>query len=855
MPQQQPLDDLQAERVQELLKQADLPLLDDPEADDEEEVFDFSAGLRPYTASEALNPEGCYGWRMVLVQLLILLFVALNLGRSANVDMQDCLLSCGYVVIYSVICSGLLAMVYCIRFLVVVVYLRPMVRPKICIILDVFDPYVTDVMWTCIVLILPSSLFSDKTPMKGVPFFLLPLVLEAVYTTNLLLVLWASKNLCRSLLVFHFRLRFSMNRNRELVRYLSLYSSLRKLNLLWKTLILDVQGSALDPMFTDIAQPEVVIPEDSRRFRPTNRTFATRCRGKRTPSSVSFDTVSDLPTNEIYSEWLRYSNIKATERSRLKNLLSLTRVQSDCFSLYPHGMKTTVTRSRHVNSLARQMLADFNDIENRILDTHNLVTPASPTTRPNTAAMTEKKAVRDFKKALSRVEAQKTYSDEQSKARGRVGSSPMRTRGPSGGVVPAVLRAVDFLPPPEGPSSSRSSSSDSMTSRSSSGSPSRPASSHSSMRRGSSIRDQEDVMRPSRTFTQDPEHQVTYRPRRRLLYAAGRGIKSPSRSCTEQKLLDKALNNLVQVEEVKQQKIEEDHTKISRRTLECFLRANESKVFFDLVDPSNRGEVGYVAMRRCLRECVKMWQTLSKSRDSTRSTLLVFSNMVDVLLMAAFGLVFFYSLGVAVEWLVVSGAAVISSMAVSLSVLYSSYLQAVALICFINPYGIGDRLYIDGKLNVVREMTTFYTVCNDIQDKIVIWPHHILLNKVIMNGTRSHWSTFEITFDIGYNTHVAKMEALNRMVVAFIKARPSEWVFSEFFYMLDDVQPDHFQRVLIYATYNESWHYWMKVFTAKSDLLKHIIKCTRMLEITYSLPDQPLSMKALMRDAMNMKTN
>ncbi|KAH0473599.1 MAG: uncharacterized protein KVP18_001203 [Porospora cf. gigantea A] len=842
---QQPLDDLQAERVQELLKQADLPLLDDPDADDEEEVFDFSAGLRPYTASEALNPEGCCGWRMVLVQLLILLFVALNLGRSADVDMQDCLLSCGYVVTYSVICSCLLAMIYCVRFLVVVVYLRPMVRPKICIILDVFDPYVTDVIWTCIALILPSSLFSKKTPQtEAVPFFLLPLVLEAVYTTNLLLTLWASKNLCRSLLVFHFRLRFSMNRNRELVRYLSLYSSLRKLNLLWKTLILDVQSS-LDPMFTDIAQPEVVIPEKSRRFCP-------RGRGKAAQSSVSFDTVSDLPTNEIYSEWLRYSNIKATERSRLKNLLSLTRVQSERFSLYPRGVKTTVTRSRHVSSLARQMLADFNDIERRVLDTHNLATPTSPTTRPpnpGTVAMTEKKAVRDFKKALSRVEAQKTPS----KARGRVGSSPHRSRGPSG-TVPA-LRAADFLPSPDMQSSSRSSSSDSYTSHSSSGSPSAHASSHSSMRRGSSIRDQEDVMRSTRAFTQDPEHQVSYRPRRRLLYTAGRGIKSPSRSCTEQKLLDRALNNLVKVEEVKQNKIEEDHTKISRRTLECFLRNNESKVFFDLVDPSNRGEVGYVAMRRCLRECVKMWQTLSKSRESTRSTLLVFSNMVDVLLMAAFGLVFFYSLGVPVEWLVVSGAAVISSVAVSLSVLYSSYLQAVALICFINPYGIGDRLYIDGKLNVVRDMTTFYTVCNDIQDKIVIWPHHLLLNKVIMNGTRSHWSTFEITFDIGFNTHVAKMEALNRMVVAFIKARPAEWVFSEFFFMLDDVQPDHFQRVLIYATYNESWHYWMKVFTAKSDLLKHIIKCTRMLEITYYLPEQPLSMKALMRDAMNMKAD
>ncbi|KAL7065685.1 mechanosensitive ion channel family protein [Cryptosporidium serpentis] len=260
----------------------------------------------------------------------------------------------------------------------------------------------------------------------------------------------------------------------------------------------------------------------------------------------------------------------------------------------------------------------------------------------------------------------------------------------------------------------------------------------------------------------------------------------------------------------------------------------------DLIKQIDTARRGQVTEEEWIRFFVGIYDTRKKilrAATSQEGIVQVFRRMVSIFLWFFTGIIILLMLGIDVNTLVISGAAIISSLSVGLSYIYSNFFSAVIFVIFLNPYNVGDRIRVNnGGAMIVKKIETFYTEFHTTHESPVLIPHSWLSSQMIYNESRSKRCSSDIQFKISDTTSPFSIEALGRAIQDYVTVRPSEFVASNFWCGITEIQPGHYATVFIWITNTDPFHNRRKLMISKSKLLLFILHTLRQLGIQYTLP-------------------
>ncbi|KAJ1613972.1 transmembrane domain-containing protein [Cryptosporidium canis] len=260
----------------------------------------------------------------------------------------------------------------------------------------------------------------------------------------------------------------------------------------------------------------------------------------------------------------------------------------------------------------------------------------------------------------------------------------------------------------------------------------------------------------------------------------------------------------------------------------------------DLIKQIDTARRGQITEEEWVRFCVGIYDSRKKilrAASSQEGIVQVFRRMISIFSWFFTGIVILLMVGINVNTLVISGAAIISSLSVGLSYIYSNFFSAVIFVIFLNPYNVGDRIRVNnGGAMIVKKIETFYTEFHTVFEAPVLIPHSWLSSQMIYNESRSKCCSSEIQFLISDTTSPFSIEALATAVQEYISVRPSEFVASNFWCGINAIQPGHSATVYMWITNTDPFHNRRKLLISKSKLLLFILHTLRQLGIQYTLP-------------------
>ncbi|OII72908.1 uncharacterized protein cubi_02139 [Cryptosporidium ubiquitum] len=260
----------------------------------------------------------------------------------------------------------------------------------------------------------------------------------------------------------------------------------------------------------------------------------------------------------------------------------------------------------------------------------------------------------------------------------------------------------------------------------------------------------------------------------------------------------------------------------------------------DLIKQIDTARRGQITEEEWVRFCVGIYDSRKKilrAASSQEGIVQVFRRMISIFSWFFTGIVILLMVGINVNTLVISGAAIISSLSVGLSYIYSNFFSAVIFVIFLNPYNVGDRIRVNnGGAMIVKKIETFYTEFHTVFEAPVLIPHSWLSSQMIYNESRSKCCSSEIQFLISDTTSPFSIEALASAVQEYISVRPSEFVASNFWCGINAIQPGHSATVYMWITNTDPFHNRRKLLISKSKLLLFILHTLRQLGIQYTLP-------------------
>eukprot|EP00922_Rhytidocystis_sp_ex-Travisia-forbesii_P029243 GHVS01042810.1.p1 GENE.GHVS01042810.1~~GHVS01042810.1.p1 ORF type:complete len:1550 (-),score=154.88 GHVS01042810.1:453-4616(-) len=275
--------------------------------------------------------------------------------------------------------------------------------------------------------------------------------------------------------------------------------------------------------------------------------------------------------------------------------------------------------------------------------------------------------------------------------------------------------------------------------------------------------------------------------------------------------------------------------------VEIFMKRDEAEAFMKFIDVAGHGRINQDMFVRGVLYVYNLRLIFVKNMTNQRQIVQVVERMLAILTWFAASVVILLVIGVDLNTVLISGAAVLSAITVSLSFIYTNFINAVVFVAFHNPYNVGDRVRIsNGPIYTVKAIRTYTTLMEDLHSKPVIFANAELTKVDIVNETRAKHSTFEITLSIDVSTPPRIIKEFKTSVSDFVAARPLDFVKDSFTFYGYSVTPGFYYEVAIWMTTVEGWGNWRKVWALRTEVFEHIRVQLDRLNISYHYPMQPI---------------
>eukprot|EP01053_Blabericola_migrator_P012921 Blabericola_migrator_1__12920@NODE_84_length_14850_cov_98_458703_g75_i0_p1_GENE_NODE_84_length_14850_cov_98_458703_g75_i0NODE_84_length_14850_cov_98_458703_g75_i0_p1_ORF_typecomplete_len1084_score237_67MS_channel/PF00924_18/2e03MS_channel/PF00924_18/1_3e18Wzy_C/PF04932_15/1Wzy_C/PF04932_15/2_8_NODE_84_length_14850_cov_98_458703_g75_i01047013721 len=284
--------------------------------------------------------------------------------------------------------------------------------------------------------------------------------------------------------------------------------------------------------------------------------------------------------------------------------------------------------------------------------------------------------------------------------------------------------------------------------------------------------------------------------------------------------------------------VPDDKECLTHDFFELFMSTQDAKDLMDFLDPGNLGKVTSKMFVRGVVGVYRMRKQMTTSLQAQAEIEGVFRTVCRFFIGAFALMVYLILLGVNPNTILVSGAALVSAAGVVLSFVYTDFIQSIILIVFLNPYRIGDRVRIDGEAQYVKRITTYFTEFESLHGRVQFLSHKDLSAKLLINESRCKNATTELEVLFGERTTQSQYNALKKVLIAFLKSRPLEYVGDSLFMFIAGVGPSQYIKVSFWITHTEGWGNWMVVRTQESNFFFFLMRQASLLGMTYKLPIQ-----------------
>eukprot|EP01068_Selenidium_serpulae_P017592 Selendium_serpulae@DN6388_c0_g1_i5.p1 len=285
--------------------------------------------------------------------------------------------------------------------------------------------------------------------------------------------------------------------------------------------------------------------------------------------------------------------------------------------------------------------------------------------------------------------------------------------------------------------------------------------------------------------------------------------------------------------------------KVTSRTINIMLGWTEGPEFMKQVNLAGNGKLSpqelqkYVSQSYCERE------GLLSSREAREGIALMFRVLISGGLWIVAVFLLLLVLGFTFQTILLTGLAMLASITVVLGVLYTNFFKSAIFILLHDPYGVGDRVRINGAPVVtVKHIRAYTTQFETVLGKPVVYPNAFLADSVIVNDSRNQQADLTIAFDIEASTSRDLMNKIYAALKRYINSRPKEWVKDSLFHLVAQAQPKATKTVELWITHVDSHHNWKAISESKTSLWDFIIDLCDGLGIDYCLPSQPVRIVA-----------
>ncbi|KAL8271140.1 hypothetical protein Esti_004908 [Eimeria stiedai] len=231
---------------------------------------------------------------------------------------------------------------------------------------------------------------------------------------------------------------------------------------------------------------------------------------------------------------------------------------------------------------------------------------------------------------------------------------------------------------------------------------------------------------------------------------------------------------------------------LKKEILEQYLKPDEAEEFMKHADLAGHGKVDRIMFQRAVLNVYSLRKRLVRALKSQASIASTVLRMISLLLWFVTLIALLLVLGVEINTVVMSGAAFLSAITVSLSYIYQHFITAVIFVAFTNPYNIGDRIRVDGGDSLyVRRIRTYTTEFENMHGKPLIYSNASLFSRVITNESRAKNSTFELVISVSIFTPTPLLRALEQEMKRYVESRAMDFVKDSFRIIIYEVRPGH----------------------------------------------------------------
>ncbi|KAJ1613745.1 mechanosensitive ion channel-like protein [Cryptosporidium canis] len=256
------------------------------------------------------------------------------------------------------------------------------------------------------------------------------------------------------------------------------------------------------------------------------------------------------------------------------------------------------------------------------------------------------------------------------------------------------------------------------------------------------------------------------------------------------------------------------------------------------IDPIGRKEYNEDDWVRLLVTTYETRKKMINTLESQEGIAKVFKRMVSIVLWFFSSLFILIIIGVNVNTLVISGAAVVSSISVALNRLYSNFVSSVIFVVFENPYNQGDRIRINnGQIIIVKKIKTFCTIFSTLESVPIMYPNYWLIDQSISNESRAVQSSHILTFYMSDLTSPFVFDALTKSIKQYANDRPRDFIPNSVYVYIHSIQPGHFIETRVsFSNVNPSYE-WEKLLEIRTPFYLFILHTLRQHGVEYFLPE------------------
>ncbi|KAL5513321.1 hypothetical protein ACEPAH_3720 [Sanghuangporus vaninii] len=266
----------------------------------------------------------------------------------------------------------------------------------------------------------------------------------------------------------------------------------------------------------------------------------------------------------------------------------------------------------------------------------------------------------------------------------------------------------------------------------------------------------------------------------------------------------------------------------------------EAAAAFSVFDKDNNGDITKKEMREAVQRIYRERKALVASLKDVGS---IVAKLDAVLVCVALLGIIFCCLLIFNRDNTVQSLVPMATIVLGFSFIFGNSAQtlfeSLIFIFSTHVFDVGDLVMIDDNPLFVKEFGLFSTTFRRVDGLEIIAPNSLLANTKLVHNLRRSNSMWETTnLQVGYDTPLELIEALQSRLKAYVSQNNREW--SNVNVNIDKMEYQNAMTLVVAMEHRPNWQDWGGRWSRRTQFMRHLKTILEELDISYTLPVQPV---------------